>query len=99
MIDTNIYTVFPEYGAFTCDDVKYDPNKVRIQDLLFPHYNWIEELFKVGKLRPCVLDNIQKTMLCDSVYLGFDLFECASCKNVTVVHKKMSFPFLPFLRC
>ena len=99
MIDTNIYTQFPEYGAFTCDDVKYNPDKVHIKDLLYDHYNWFEELDKTGKARPCVLDNVQKTLLCNSVYLGFDIFECPSCKNEMIIHKKMSFTVLSFLRC
>ena len=91
MIDTNIYTQFPEYGAFTCDDVKYNPDKVHIKDLLYDHYNWFEELDKTGKARPCVLDNVQKTLLCNSVYLGFDIFECPSCKNEMIIHKNFIF--------
>lgn len=95
MIDTNIYTQYPEYGAFTCDDVKYNPDKVHIKDLLYDHYNWFEELDKTGKARPCVLDNVQKTLLCNSVYLGFDIFECPSCKNEMIIHKKCHSRFCP----
>lgn len=36
-------------------------------------------------MRDITFDNIQKTIICSSVYLSFDLFECPSCSKETIV--------------
>ena len=88
MLDENLYTEYPYYGAFTCDDNKYDPEKPRIKDLLWKHYQWFVEMDKAGKARPCVLDNVQKTLLCNTIYLGYDYFECPQCENFKIFNRK-----------
>jgi len=88
MIDTNLYTDYPYYGAHTADDINYDPNKVRIKSLLWKNYDWIKKLDETGKARPCVLDNVQKTMLCNTFDMGYDLFECPVCHNYQIICRK-----------
>ena len=88
MLDDNLYTEYSSYGAFTCDDVKYDPDKPRIKDLLWAHYQWFVDMDKAGKARPCVLDNVQKALLCNTSYLGYDYFECPQCNNFMIFNRK-----------
>ena len=76
MLDEWLYTNYPDNGVFTCDDKPYDPDKARIKDLLWKNYDWLVELDKRGSVRPCVLNNVQKTLLCNTIYLGYDGFEC-----------------------
>ena len=83
-----LYTVLRRHGVQCCDDMIYDPNKPRIKTLLWDHYDWFVEMHKAGKLRSCVLDNVQKTMLCNTFYLGFDVFECPNCENEMVFCRK-----------
>lgn len=47
--------------------------------IFFDNIYYIRSLYNSGKLRPVGYDNIQKTILCHSVYLGFDLYECPDC--------------------
>ena len=58
MIDAELYTEYPYYGAYTVDDLPYDPDKPRLKDLFWRRYNWLEEMDRSGKARPAVLDNI-----------------------------------------
>ena len=88
MIDTELYTEYPYYGAYTSDDLFYDPGKPRLKDLFWDHYAWLEEMEKQGKVRSCVLDNIQKALLCNTVYLGYDGFECPQCGNWNLIYRK-----------
>ena len=81
MIDIDLYTDYPYYGAYTVDDLSYDPDKPRLKDLFWQHYSWLVEMDRSGKSRPAVLDNIQKALLCNTVYLGYDGFECPECGN------------------
>ncbi len=88
MMDTELYTEYPYYGALPFDAVNYDPDKPRIKDILWNHYDWLVEMDKAGKSRPCVLDNVQKTLLCNTIYLGFDVFECPECDNEQYFNRK-----------
>ena len=38
-----------------------------------------------GKIRNVTYDNIQKTILCSSIYLGYYLFVCPHCDKETIV--------------
>ena len=80
-MDTSLYTQYPYHGVYTCDDVNYNPDKPRFKDLLWNHYSWFVEMDRTGKARPCVLDNVQKVLLCNTMYLGYDVFECNHCDN------------------
>ena len=81
MLDEEIYIQYPYNGVIPCDGNHYDHEKVRIKDLLWDHYDWFVEMDKTGKARPCILDNVQKVLLCNTIYLGFDVFECPQCDN------------------
>ena len=88
MIDTEFYTIeFPD-DLLCCDDINYDPDKPRIKTILWDHYDWFVEMDETGKARPVVLDNVQKTLLCNTSYLGFDVFECPHCGNEMVFNRK-----------
>ena len=87
-MDETLHTILPKLGVKCCDDINFDPNKPRIKALLWDNYDWIMELFEAGKLRPCVLDNVQKTILCNTFYLGFDVYECPNCGNEMVFNRK-----------
>lgn len=88
MIDIDLYTDYPYYGAYTVDDLSYDPDKPRLKDLFWQHYSWLVEMDRSGKSRPAVLDNIQKALLCNTVYLGYDGFECPECGNEMLFFRK-----------
>ena len=88
MIDTELYTIELPDNLLCCDDNKYDPSKPRIKTILWDHYDWFVEMDKAGKARPVVLDNVQKTILCNTSYLGFDVFECPHCGNEMVFNRK-----------
>lgn len=88
MVDENLYSEYPYYGAFNCDQNEYDPDKATIKDLLWNHYNWFVQMDKIGKARPCILDNVQKALLCNTLYLGFDIFECPKCGNEMIFNRK-----------
>ncbi|MBQ9328247.1 MAG: transposase [Solobacterium sp.] len=88
MMDTELYTEYPYYGVLTCDDVNYDPDKPRIKDLLWKHYNWFVEMDRIGKARPCILDNVQKALLCNTFYMGYDVFGCPQCDNEMLFCRK-----------
>lgn len=81
MLDENLYTTYPRNGVLTCDDVNYNPDKARIKDILWENYPWLLKVNKAGLLRPSILDNIQRTLLCNTIYLGYDGFECPACGN------------------
>lgn len=85
MIDTGLQTSYPTLGAYDCDHTNYDNDKPRIKSILWKHYYTVEEWDSLGKARPCVLDNIQKTLLCKTDYLGADFFECPECGNFNVI--------------
>ena len=74
MIDTNLHTNYPFEGAYDCDHRNYNPGKPKIKHILWKHYDTVVKWDSTGKARPCVLDNIQKSLLCNTVYLGYDLF-------------------------
>ena len=88
MLDTELYTEYPYYGALPFDAVQYDPDKPRIKDILWNHYDWFVEMDKAGKARPCILDNVQKVLLCNTIYLGFDVFECPQCQKEQIFNHK-----------
>lgn len=88
MIDEELHTIEPYYGTYTVDDRNYDPNKPRIKDILWNNYDWLVEMEKQGKVRTCVLENIQRTLLCNTIYLGYDAFECPVCGEENYFYRK-----------
>ena len=82
MIDTTVYSNSYKLIKFKSFDAPYyDSNKPRIKNIIWNNYEWLEELDKNGKARPVILDNIQRTLLCKTLYLGYDAFDCNNCDN------------------
>ena len=48
---------------------------------MWNHYEWIEETYNEGRLRGAILDNVQRTLLCKTLYLGYDAFDRSQCDN------------------
>ena len=46
---------------------------------------YIRKLDASGKARPCILDNVERSLLCHTCYLGFDQFECTDCDNWNII--------------
>lgn len=87
MIDEKMYIVLPEKRLYHVDERPYDPAKPRIKDLIWDHYDWLKKMDEEGKARKCVLDNCQKVLLCNTLYLGYDGFECPNCGNWNLVYR------------
>ena len=88
MFDTELYSEHISNNALTCDDRNYNPDKPRIKDILWAHYEWLYDLYMHGGVREAVLDNVQKTLLCNTFYLGSDYFVCPECNNFNIVNHK-----------
>ncbi len=86
MFDTELYSEHISHNALSCDDRNYDLNKPRIKDILWTHYEWLYDLYMHGKVREAVLDNVKKTLLCNTFYLGSDYFVCPECNNFNIVN-------------
>ena len=56
-----------------------------IKNIFFDNIDYIRKLDASGKARPCILDNVERSLLCHTCYLGFDQFECPDCDNWNVV--------------
>ena len=83
MIDNRFHNEADEYKKINYEANKafYDPDKPRIKDILWKHYDWIEGTYEEGRLRDAILDNVQRTLLCKTAYLGYDAFDCTHCDN------------------
>lgn len=87
-LDTNIYSRMSTHETLDhCWKSHYDSHKFHIRDILFDHYPKIVQLYNQNRLRDCVLDNVQKALICHSIYLGYDMFECPFCHNYTFVFR------------
>ncbi|WP_028044832.1 transposase zinc-binding domain-containing protein [Candidatus Stoquefichus massiliensis] len=53
--------------------------------IFFDNFELVSQLYQDGRMRDVTYDNIQKTILCSSIYLGYDLYECPACGNETIV--------------
>ena len=56
-----------------------------IKNIFFDNIEYIRKLDASGKARPCILDNIERSLLCHTCYLGFDQFECPDCDNWNII--------------
>lgn len=89
MIDTSLHLdIFKHHNPNHLDFIDYDIHHP-IKSILFHNYQFIQHLDASGMARPCVLDNIQKSLLCNTFYLGCDYFKCQNkdCDNFTAVHR------------
>ena len=56
-----------------------------IKNIFFDNIDYIRKLDASGKARPCILDNVERSLLCHTCYLGFDQFECTDCDNMNII--------------
>lgn len=61
-------------GLFNFKQYVLKDGKKTFRYIFFDNYDYIEYIHDNGKLRDIAFDNIKKTILCSSVYLGYDLF-------------------------
>lgn len=85
-MDTNIYSKLNK-NIYHSDTRNYPINH-KIRTIMFDHLDYLHKLDASGKARSCVLDNVERSLLCNTVYLGFDLFECPNCRNESIVAHK-----------
>lgn len=83
MIDHRFHNGSDEFKriSYEANKVFYDPDQPRIKDILWNHYDWIEKTYEEGRLRDTILDNVQRTLLCKTLYLGYDAYDCTNCDN------------------
>ena len=86
MMDEALYNnLVDDTNTLHCDQRNYNVNKVRIKNILFDNYDYLVSLDQSGKARPCILDNVQKSLLCATHYLGYDVFTCPVCDNFNFI--------------
>lgn len=83
-MDTRLHTSMFTNFCKSYDDRNFPINKT-IKSIMFHNLSYLEELDASGKARPAVLENVQRMLLCRTVYLGYDLFECPHCGNENLV--------------
>lgn len=79
-MDTTLYTDKPISTAKHCDDNGFVPHP-KIKTILFDCYYELRTLLESSNSRPAILENIERSLLCKTFYLGFDIFECPDCGN------------------
>ena len=67
-----------------CDVRNFDFNHP-IKNIFFDNIDYIRKLDASGKARPSILDNVERSLLCHTCYLGFDQFECTDCDNWNII--------------
>ena len=67
-----------------CDVRNFDFNHP-IKNIFFDNIDYIRKLDASGKARPCILDNVERSLLCHTCYLGFDQFECTDFDNRNII--------------
>lgn len=86
MLDLNYHSRIPieALSLLHCDVRDFNFHHP-IKNIFYEHIDYIRELDASGKARPCVLDNIERSILCRTFFLGFDEFECPDCGNFTEI--------------
>ena len=85
-MDTTYYSNIPveTLSLLNCDVRNFDFNHP-IKNIFFDNIEYIRKLDASGKARPCILDNVERSLLCHTCYLGFDQFECTDCDNWNII--------------
>lgn len=87
-MDTFIYN--SSIKSNTLNDYTSKPKKKLyhpIKKICRDNIDYIRELVSSGKARPCVLDNVEKMILCNTIYLGYDAFECPICHEENLMFR------------
>lgn len=81
-MDTRIYSdnYIDHSNTIDGDNRDYDYVDV-ISNILFDNIKELADMDRKGQFRPCIMENIEKVLICGTIYLGFDIFECQECKN------------------
>ena len=83
--DTNYADCLALYNFNHADKIK---GKESFSYIFNDNINYIRSLYNRGKIRNVTYDTIQKTILCGSIYLGYDFFVCPHCGNESIVPHK-----------
>ncbi len=98
MIDTffhNGATNNNSYDSFDSYLAKYHNDKPNFKSIIWKNYEWLEDIDKNGQAREAILDNVQKTLLCKTIYLGYDAFDCDTCDNWILLFRHCHSRFCP----
>ena len=92
MLSTALYSYSSYIGAKLNhldphDTPFYDFSQPRIKSILLNNYDWILSTYKDGRMRDAVLDNVLKTIICRTPYLGYDEFECPECGDWILIYR------------
>ena len=85
-MDTTYHSNIPveALSLLDCDVINFDFNHP-IKNIFFDNIEYIRKSDASGKARPCILDNVERSLLCHTCYLGFDQFECPDCDNWNII--------------
>ena len=85
-MDTTYYSNIPVETLSLLDcDVRNFNFIHPIKKIFFDNMEYIRKLDASSKARPCILDNVERSLLCHTCYLGFDQFECPDCDNWNII--------------
>ena len=86
IIDTTYHSNIPieTLSLLDCDVRNFDFNHP-IKNIFFDNIDYIRKLDASGKARPSILDNVERSLLFHTCYLGFDQFECPDCDNWNII--------------
>ena len=85
-MDTTYYSNIPVEALSLLDcDVRNFNFIHPIKNIFFDNIEYIRKLDASGKARTCILDNVERLLLCHTCYLGFDQFECPNCDNWNII--------------
>ena len=83
--DTNYADCLALYNFNHVDKIK---GKESFSYIFNDNINYIRSFYNRDKIRNVTYDTIQKTILYDSIYLGYDLFVCPHCSNESIIPHK-----------
>ena len=85
-MDTTYHSNIPieTLSLLDCDVRNFDFNHP-IKNIFIDNIEYIRKLDASGKARPCILDNVERSLLCHTCYLSFDQFECTNCDNWNII--------------
>lgn len=66
-----------------------------LKRIFFDYLDYLDKLDQSGRARPIVLETVQKSLLCNTIYLGYDIFTCPVCNNESLFAHKCHTRFCP----
>lgn len=82
MIHTSVPDTYHDQTVIHhCDHFKKPKSNTSLQFIFTDNYPYLRSLYFSHKLRPSTFKNIQMAILCSTIYLGFDIYECPHCHN------------------